>query len=114
MSHDDFAFEPQRGLPGPLPRGEEILWQGAPEPRALLREAFALRWILGYFALISVWRIGASATEMAIGPAILTALPFAILCAASVALLYGLAWVMARTTVYTITTERVLMRVGAA
>ncbi|MCR9085241.1 MAG: photosynthetic complex putative assembly protein PuhB [Rhodobacteraceae bacterium] len=114
MSHDDFAFEPKRGLPGPLPPGEEILWQGAPDPRALLREAFGLRWILIYFGAISVWRIAASATEMAIGPAILTALPFALLCAAAVVLLYGLSWVMARATVYTITTERVLMRVGAA
>ncbi|MEM8958977.1 MAG: photosynthetic complex putative assembly protein PuhB [Pseudomonadota bacterium] len=114
MPNDDFAFEPQRGLPGPLPPGEEILWQGAPDPRALLRDAFALRWILIYFAVISVWRIAASATEMAIGPAILTALPFAVLCAGAVALLYGLAWVMARSTVYTITTERVLLRVGAA
>lgn len=114
MSHDDFAFEPKRGLPGPLPPGEEILWQGAPDPRALLREAFGLRWILIYFAAISVWRIAASATEMAIVPAILTALPFALLCAAAVVLLYGLSWVMARATVYTITTERVLMRVGAA
>lgn len=114
MSHDDFAFEPQRGLPGPLPPGEDILWQGAPEPRALLREAFGLRWILGYFVAISVWRIAASVTEMAIGPAILTALPFVLLCAGAVAILYGLAWVMARSTVYTITTERVIMRVGAA
>lgn len=114
MSHDDFAFEPVPGLPGPLPAGEELLWQGAPKPYALLRDAFALRWILGYFGVISVWRIGASAAEMALGPAILTALPFAALCALAVGLLYGLATVMARTTVYTITSERVLMRVGAA
>ena len=28
--HDDFAFEPVRGLPAVLPPGERMLWQGAP------------------------------------------------------------------------------------
>ena len=30
MSHDDFAFEPRRGLPAVLPDGERLLWQGSP------------------------------------------------------------------------------------
>ena len=28
--HDDFDFEPVRGLPQVLPKGERMLWQGAP------------------------------------------------------------------------------------
>ena len=28
--HDDFDFEPVRGLPQVLPEGERLLWQGAP------------------------------------------------------------------------------------
>jgi hypothetical protein len=42
MSHDDFKFEPIRGLPEQLPEGEHILWQGAPDPRVLAREIGAL------------------------------------------------------------------------
>ena len=41
--HDkDFEFESQPGLPKPLPPGEELLWQGSPDPATLAREAFKL------------------------------------------------------------------------
>ena len=39
MSHDDFKFEPVRGLPEALPEGEHILWQGSPVPGRLARDA---------------------------------------------------------------------------
>ena len=35
MHHDDFKFEPVRGLPEALPEDEHILWQGAPTRCAL-------------------------------------------------------------------------------
>jgi len=44
MSHDDFNFEPIKGLPEKLPEDEHILWQGAPDPRRLAREALGIRW----------------------------------------------------------------------
>ena len=37
MSHDDFEQVP--GLPGPLPVGERVLWQGAPRWQALAGKA---------------------------------------------------------------------------
>ena len=42
--HDDFATEPVPGLPGHLPPGEVVLWQGRPDAWRLAREAFALDW----------------------------------------------------------------------
>jgi hypothetical protein len=30
MPHDDFAFEPVKGLPELPPEGEHLLWQGRP------------------------------------------------------------------------------------
>ena len=39
MSHDDFAFEPQVGLPERLPQTEVMLWQGRPSAWALVRDA---------------------------------------------------------------------------
>ena len=35
--HDDFDFEPVRGLPQLLPKGERMLWQGAPRWQDLAR-----------------------------------------------------------------------------
>ena len=51
MSHDDFNFEPIRGLPEQLPEGEHILRQGSPDPRRLAREELGLSWIDGEFVL---------------------------------------------------------------
>jgi hypothetical protein len=76
MSHDDFNFEPIRGLPEKLPEGEHILWQGAPDPRRLAREALGVRWVAAYFILLAVWRVGVSSTEVPFGAAILYGVPF--------------------------------------
>jgi hypothetical protein len=58
MEHDDFAVEPVRGLPERPPSGEIILWQGRPDTWSLAREALNLNWIMGYFALLVLWRVG--------------------------------------------------------
>lgn len=114
MSHDDFAFEPIPGLPGRPPKGETILWQGRPRPMTLAREALALRWVAGYFALLSLWRFAASLADMGLGMAALTALPLIALGAVACLILYAIAWVQARSARYTITTERVALKTGAA
>lgn len=115
MSHDDdFNFEPVRGLPERLPEGEHILWQGAPDPHALAREALSLRWVAGYFALLAVWRVGASAAEFPLSEALLHAVPLVVLGALACAILYVIAWAQAKATVYTLTNKRVAMRIGVA
>ena len=110
----DITVEHIPGLPEALPDGERILWQGRPKVMALAREALSLNWVLGYFALLILWRVGVSTTVMPFGPALLTALPFAVLAALTAAILIAIAWVQSRATVYTITSERVAMRIGAA
>ena len=114
MSHDDFNFEPIRGLPEQLPEGEHILWQGAPDPRRLAREALGLRWIAGYFLLLAIWRVGVSAAEVPIGVALMHGLPFILSGWIACAIIYGIAYVQARSTVYTLTNKRVAMRIAAA
>ena len=113
MSEHD--FEPIRGLPGDLPPGEVLLWQGAPDPLRLACEAFHLRAVGAYFAVILAWRAVAGAAggeswSKAAGSA-LSVTPLAIV--ALGALLF-LGWLNSRTTVYTITNRRVVMRFGAA
>jgi hypothetical protein len=114
MSHDDFAVEPVPGLPATPPKGEQVLWQGRPDTWALARESMGLYWIAGYFAVMAVWRVVSASGEVAFPQVLLTGLPLVILGLAACAIVLGLARVMARATVYTITTARVAMRIGAA
>ena len=112
--HDDFAFDHAPGLPEPLPRGEEILWQGKPNAWRLAVESLAMRWVIGYFVLLAIWRVAASIGEVGFGAALATTVPIALLCAGAVGIFYGFSWLQARATVYTVTTARVIMRIGAA
>ena len=114
MSHDDFNFEPVKGLPENLPEGEHILWQGAPAPRLLAREALGIRWVAGYFTLLAVWRIGVSSTDASLTQAMGHGIPFALAGAVACLIIYGIAYMQAKSTVYTLTNKRVGMRIGAA
>lgn len=115
MSHNDFDFEPIRGLPARLPPGETLLWQGAPDLRALALRTFHLREVAIYFGLLVAWRLatatldGGTPQSIALAPLVLI-----LLGAAAVAILILLAWLVAKTTVYSITSRRVLMRIGVA
>ena len=51
--HDDFDFEPVRGLPQLLPKGERMLWQGAPRWQDLAVHAFHARKVIWYFAALA-------------------------------------------------------------
>jgi hypothetical protein len=114
MEHDDFAMEPVRGLPEKPPAGEIILWQGRPDTLALARDALNLNWILGYFALLIFWRVGVSSADYPFAQALSHAIPFVVIGALTAGLILLIAWVQAKATVYTVTTARVAMRVGAA
>ncbi len=114
MSHDDFAFEPVKGLPERPPEHERILWQGRPDTWALARDAYKINWITGYFAVIIGWRASVGALESGAAGAVAFGLPYALLWAAAMGVVLALAWVAARSTVYTITSARVAMRIGAA
>jgi len=114
MSHDDFATEPVRGLPARPPKGEAILWQGRPQTWALAREALGLYWVAGYFAILIVWRVVSALADRPPAEALASAVPLLVLWALASALILGIAFAQARSTVYTLTTARVAMRIGAA
>ena len=111
--HDDFAIEPVRGLPERPPLGEDLLWQGRPDSLALARDAFKITWVAGYFVALAVWR-AAVVADGSVGSIIAVMLPYLAIGLVTCGLLYGMAVVQARSTVYTITTARVAMRIGAA
>jgi hypothetical protein len=115
VNHDDFAFEPIPGLPARPPRDEAILWQGAPDWRHLAVRAFHVRKVFVWFALLALWRIAAGVFDGDVGPAL--SMSVAVLAAMSLisaAILCLIAYSVARTTVYTITERRVVMRFGVA
>lgn len=99
------------GLPGALPPGERILWQGSPDRRALARSAFHTRAVAGYFVLL----VGvALASALAGGGPLIGAAMTAIVGILGVALLQLLAWASARSTIYTLTDRRIVLRIGIA
>jgi hypothetical protein len=111
----EHEFEPIRGLPEHLPPGEEMLWQGAPRWTTLARRAFHVWKVALYFAVIIVWRVfadlsaGETLAEVMTGA--LWVLALGLVAIGGLALL---AWAMAKATVYTITSRRVVMRFGVA
>ena len=114
MHHDDFKFEPVRGLPEALPQDEYILWQGAPNPLRLAKDAWGLNWVLGYFAALAAIRVVVVSPDMSLTAAMAQGIPFLVAGAIVALLLIGIATVQARSTVYTLTNKRACMRIGAA
>jgi len=109
----EHEFEPQHGLPERLPAGERILWQGAPDWRVLARRAFHFNKIALYFAVLLAWRVS---ILMSGGQDLLSAVRsltvLAPLFATGLALVAVMAWLSARTTAYTLTDRRIVMRIG--
>lgn len=110
--HDN---EPIRGLPEQLPAGEHILWQGAPDWRVLARTALHTYWIALYFGVLIVWNLGSGILRaepvMAVVVQAVSSIAVGAVC---LGLLYGYAWLNARTTVYTLTNKRFVLRHGVA
>ncbi len=102
----EYDNEPTRGLPGVLPAGEHIIWQGAPDWKALAAHALHIRLSALYFVTIAV---GA-----ALGGDMNTAIGVGALGAVVIAMLILFAWGVGRTTVYTLTNKRIVLRIGVA
>jgi hypothetical protein len=115
----EHEWEAAPGLPSALPKGERVVWQGAPDWRSLAVHAFHVRKIGIYFALMLVVQaLNLTAPDSGAGwkplaevdwkPLMLAASLYTI----ALGLLLGTAWVSARSTLYTLTNKRVVMRIG--
>jgi hypothetical protein len=115
VSHDDFDFEPTPGLPAPLPAGERLLWQGTPNWRDVALRAYHVRKVALYFGALTAGTLlhgllSSSAshdTFVSCGLLLLSG-------SVAVAVLSLLAYLASRATVYTLTSQRVLIRHGIA
>ncbi len=112
----EHEFEPQLGLPETLPASEKILWQGAPSWKSVARDVFHLRKLAVYFAAMIALRVFFVMTDPSVtdpGRAALASVAWlGGIAAFAMAVLAMMAYVVGRTTLYTITTKRVVMRIG--
>ncbi len=103
------------GLPDHLPEGERLLWQGRPDWKRLAVNAFHVRKVAIYFAVLIIGQGAWKLSHGAAGADALQAVPkLAGLAIVACAILLAIAYASARTTRYTLTTERVLLKVGIA
>jgi hypothetical protein len=111
----EFDFEPVHGLPARLPEGEALRWQGAPRWGALAVQAFHVRKVALYFGLLILFRVVyvISAGEP-LSVALMSGSWLAMLSAMAMGILATLAWLYSRSTVYSITDRRVVIRFGVA
>ncbi|MEY2803241.1 MAG: hypothetical protein RL657_577 [Pseudomonadota bacterium] len=109
----EHEWEASPGLPEPLPQGEKILWQGAPNWYALAVHAFHVRKVAIYFGLMMAWQAVSLRADGKDGVDIALALiGSGTLVLVALSLLGISAWWAARTSLYTLTDKRLVMRVG--
>ncbi len=108
VEHD---VEPIRGLPGDLPQGERILWQGSPDAWRIAIHAYHVRSIAIYFALLAAWgAVGALRGANSWTGTLVTLAVGAL----GLGVVGAIAWGASRTTVYTLTNKRIVLRFGIA
>jgi hypothetical protein len=111
----EHGLEPVRGLPEALPPGEVLLWQGAPTWAEVAQRVFLVRWVSGYFLILALWEILSAAMQggelvAAFGAAAVILLGGGV----AIGILALLAKIVARSSVYSITSRRLVLRVGVA
>ncbi len=102
------------GIPYPLPPGERVLWQGAPEFLPLVSHVFRVRIFVVYFLGLLVFQAFAVGLTRGQAAAIQVLLPLSI--AGGFVLLYLLAFaaLTQKNSWYAITSRRVVLRIGVA
>ena len=103
------------GVEAPLPEGERVLWQGAPDAARLTLRAFHARKIAIYFgALVIVSALLASDQPSPMAYFLTAGLWLSLSAAVCIGFAAVVARLTARTTLYAITEKRVVMRIGIA
>jgi hypothetical protein len=53
----EYEYEAQLGLPRPLPKNEEIIWQGSPNVWLVAKEIFYIRAVIFYFVALIAFQL---------------------------------------------------------
>jgi len=109
----EYEFEAALGLPEPLPQGETILWQGAPNWISMAKHVFRLQWLSLYFAVIVIWQlISVSNSDEGLAAGWSSVALAFFLAVIGLVLIGCLAYWSSTTAMYTLTNRRIVMRVG--
>lgn len=112
---NEHEFEASPGLPAPLPAGERVLWQGAPGWWPFACSAFHARGLMVYFAVLVVAQsVGVMQDGGSLPVLAGTAVWMMTLATLVLGIALGAGVLYARTTIYTVTDQRVVLRFGVA
>ena len=108
------AVNLEKLLPHDIPAGEQILWHGRPRWISLARRAYRADFVVAYFAALTVWNVYSAAGESGWSAAALVAGKTLGIGAAALSLVALLSYLSARTTLYVVTSRRLVMKIGVA
>jgi hypothetical protein len=112
-AHHEHEFEAALGLPEKLPRNEYVIWQGQPNWKQLAVDAFHIRKIVLYFAVMLglqlIHLIDSDTTTLDIAKQMGTSV---FLASIALGLLAWSAYLSGQATIYTLTNRRIVMRIG--
>lgn len=101
-----------RGVAEPLPPGERILWEGAPQARALARHLLFVRPLAAYLGVMMLWWMVANRAAVATGAFWTTVVVQAAMSGFVIGGVLWLARAVADSTTYAITDRRIVIRLG--
>ncbi len=101
-----------RGVPHALPDGEHLLWEGAPSAPLVAKHVFHRAWVIAYFAVMTGWWVVSTmgtvtTNEFLVQLGVRVGLALIVL-----GVVEFMARAVARTTVYAITSKRVVLKIG--
>ena len=101
-------------LPADIPEGERVLWYGRPDWVSLARNAYRADIVAVYFGALMIWNLDLGGADVGLAALAINLSKSLVLALAGLGLLCLLAWLSARTTLYVITSRRIVMKVGIA
>jgi hypothetical protein len=110
----EYDQEPQVGLPEQLPPNERLIWQGSPNWRSMAIHVFHVRKVAAYLLLMMAARAYVVGSEQGFSQGVVSAFWLTPFIAFAVGGLSLLAYLSAKDTMYTITSKRIVMRIGIA
>jgi hypothetical protein len=115
MGMMEYEDEPVEGLPENLPEGEKIIWQGQPRVAAMAKRVFYVPQLSLYFGLLMAGHTIFRLMEGVAGAQVMGTLVWQSGLAGTVLLLlWWLSRSYARSVLYTLTSERLVIRSGVA
>jgi hypothetical protein len=115
VSVAEHEHEPVRGLPDYLPDDEHLVWRGEPDFKVMALRVFHLRTVGIYFAALIAIHLGVQAYQGADAASLVLQASWMVgLGLVTIGILALLAWAYTRSTVYTLTNKRLVLRFGVA